>query len=144
MDVETTLCAYWERVYCIYIVIVWLRVCNIRCIFDCRDFPTIFFKTLDEKNILGKFLTRKNNFSRLRLGSVFQVALPLVGTAEPKTMPFSKIQGRLEPTWPTSVSDLHPHCKRVKNMTLRYAIFQADTLIFLQKKLFWSYVFFDW
>ena len=29
----------------------------------------------------------------------------MVDTAEPETMSFSKIQGRLEFTWPTSVSD---------------------------------------
>ena len=33
----------------------------------------------------------------------------IVGTADLKYMPFSKIQGRLKPTLPTSVS--HPDCK---------------------------------
>ena len=37
------------------------------------------------------------------LGSLFGSAI--VGTAELKTIPFSKIQGRLEPTWSTSASD---------------------------------------
>ena len=42
---------------------------------------------------------------RLRL-TIYKVGFAIVGTAELKTMFFSKIQGRLKHTWSTSVSNL--------------------------------------
>ena len=44
-------------------------------------------------------------YIRIRLGLTI-VGFAIVGTAELKTMFFSKIQGRLKHTWSTSVSNL--------------------------------------
>lgn len=41
-----------------------------------------------------------------RMNKLIPLFSAIFGTAEPKTMLFNKIQGRLEPNWPTSVSEL--------------------------------------
>ena len=47
-------------------------------------------------NIIGYGQTR--NLYKSRLGLLFKVVRPLVGTAEPKSTPFGKFQGRFQPT----------------------------------------------
>ena len=61
----------------------------------------IFHFRTSFSNISSK--TGNRTYIGVGLSSQFKVVLPIVGTTEPETMPFSKIKSRLESTWPASV-----------------------------------------